>query len=148
MKIPAVRLAGALLLVVVAFTVTAHAQVPYNQGTVTRVVLLSIVPGHSDALYADLKKNAVSLWEAEKNAGLIVNYSLFLNETSSGPNDWDIGYTITYKNMAALDGLPDKVYELRMKHYGTKEDEQKVIEKRVENAKVVSSTLLRDITLR
>ena len=144
----AVRLAGALLLALVAFTVTARAQVPYNQGPVTRVVLLSVVPGHSDALFADLKKNIVPLWEAEKKAGLILNYSIFLNQTSSGSNDWDIGYTITYKDMAALDGLPDKVYELRMKQYGSKEGEQKVIEKRVENAKLVNTNLLRDITLR
>ena len=144
----AVRLAGALLLALVASTLTARAQVPYTQGTVTRVVLLSVIPGHSDAFFADLKKNVVPLWEAEKGAGLIVDYSLFLNETSSGPNDWSIGYTITYKNMAALDGLPDKVYGLRMKQYGSKEDEQKVIEKRVENAKLFSSSLLRDITLR
>lgn len=65
-----------------------------------------------------------------------------------GSNDWDVGYTLTYKNMAALDGLPDKLYELRMKQYGSREDEQKVIEKRVENAKVVRSSLLRGITLR
>ena len=143
-----VHLAVALLLALVASTTTTRAQVPYNQGTVTRVVLLSIIPGHSDALFADLKKNVVPLWEAEKSAGLILDYSLFLNQTASGPEDWDVGYTLTYKNMAALDGLPDKLYELRMKQYGSKEDEQKVIEKRVENAKVVSSSLLRDITLR
>ncbi len=142
------RLAGVLLLAPVSFSVTAHARVPYTQGTVTRVVLLSIVPGHSDALFADLKKNVVPLWEAEKKAGLILDYSFFLNQTASGPDGWDIGYTLTYKNMAALDGLPDKVYEMRMKQYGSKEDEQQVIEKRVENAKIVSSSLLRDITLR
>ncbi len=143
-----VSLAVALLLALVASATTARAQVPYNQGTVTRVVLLSIIPGHSDALFADLKKNAVPLWEKEKSAGLILDYTLFLNQTASGPEDWDVGYTLTYKNMAAFDGLPDKLYELRMKQYGSKEDEQKVIEKRVENAKVVSSSLLRDITLR
>jgi len=148
MKKTAMSLAGALLLALLATPVTTRAQVPYEQGTVTRVVLLSITPGHSDALFADLKKNAIPLWESEKSAGLILNYSLFLNETSSGSNEWDVGYTITYKNMAALDGLPDKVYELRMKHYGSKEDEQKVVDKRVENAKLVSSSLLRDITLR
>jgi hypothetical protein len=145
---PAARLAGALLLVLVASTFTARAQVPFNQGPVTRVVLINILPGHSDAFFADLKKNVVPLWEAEKKAGLIVDYSLFLNQVPSGSNDWDFGYTLTYKNMAALDGLPDKVYELRMKQYGSKDDEQKVIEKRVENAKIFSSSLLRDITLR
>ncbi len=66
----------------------------------------------------------------------------------SGPDDWDLGYTITYKNMAALDGLPDKVYELRMKQYGDHASEQKVIDKRVENAHVVTSNLIRGITLR
>ena len=144
----AIRLAGALLLALGASTAISHAQVPYKQGTVTRVVLLSTIPGHSNAFFADLKKNIVPLWEAEKKAGLILDYSLFINQTSSGANDWDIGYTLTYKNMAALDGLPDKLYELRMKQYGSKEDEQKVIEKRVDNVKVVSSNLLRDITLR
>lgn len=139
-------IAGALLLALISATVTARAQVPYSQGTVTRVVLLSTIPGHSDAFYADLKKNIVLLWEAEKSAGLILNSSLFVNETSSAPNDRNIGYTLTSKNMAALDGLPDKVCELRMKQYGSKEDEQKVIEKRVDNLKVVSSSLLREIT--
>src|ERR1700751_5023019 len=94
-----------------------------------------------------LKEKCRSAVGTEKKAGLIDDYSLFLNQTSSGSNDWDIGFTITYKNMAPLDGLPDKVYELRMKQYGSKEDERKVIEKRVENAKVVSTNLLRDITL-
>ena len=145
---PAVRLAGALLLAFVASTFTVHAQVPYSQGNVTRVVLINITPGKSDALFADLKKNAVPLWEAEKSAGLIVDYNLFLNQTASSIEDWDLGYTLTYKNMAALDNLPDKVYELRMKHYGSKEDEQKVIEKRVDTGKVVASYLIRDITLR
>jgi hypothetical protein len=50
--------------------------------------------------------------------------------------------------MAALDGLPDKVWDIRMKQYGDSAAEQKVIDKRVENAHVVSSMLLRDITLR
>jgi hypothetical protein len=56
--------------------------------------------------------------------------------------------SLTYKNMAALDGLPDKVWDIRMKQYGDSAAEQKVIDKRVENAHVVSSMLLRDITLR
>jgi hypothetical protein len=125
----------------------APAQVPYNEGTVTRVILLKIVPGHADAVYADFKKNIVPIWESEKSAGLIVDYGMFLNTTTSEP-DWDFGYTLTYKNMGALDGLGDKVWGIRMKQYGDHSAEQKVIEKRVENAHVVTSSLLRNITLR
>jgi hypothetical protein len=126
----------------------AVAQVPYIEGPVSRVVLVKILPGHFNAFMDDLKKNIVPIWEAEKSAGLIQSYDMWLNLTSSGPEDWDFGYSLTYKNMAALDGLPDKVYGLRMKQYGDKEAEQKVIDKRVENVKVVGSMLTRGITLR
>ncbi len=113
-----------------------------------RVVLLHIKPGHFNALMADFKQNIVPIWESEKSAGLIISYEMLLNTTSSGPDDWDLGYSIVYKNMAALDGLADKVYDIRMKQYGDTTAEQKVIDKRVENAHVVSSMILRDITLR
>src|ERR1700756_4418155 len=126
----------------------AAAQVPYNEGPVSRVVLIHILPGHFNAFMDDLKKNSVPLWEAQKSAGLIQGYDMWLNLTKSGVDDWDFGYSLTYKNMAALDGLPDKVYDLRMKQYGSKDSEQKVIDKRVENVRVVGSMLTRGITLR
>jgi hypothetical protein len=127
---------------------TVKAQVPYNEGPVERVVLLKIVPGHFDAFMADMKTNVEPIWKAEKAAGLIQDYQIFLNTTSSSPEDWDLGFSIVMKNMAALDGLADKLYDVRMKQYGSRDAEQKVIDKRVENAHVVSSMLLRDITLR
>jgi len=119
----------------------ATAQVPYKEGAVERVVLLRITPGHFDAFMADIKKNVIPIWEAEKASGLITDYQMFLNTTRSGADDWDLGYSLLYKNMAALDGLPDKVFDLRMKQYGDQAAEQKVIDKRVENAHVVSSYL-------
>ena len=126
----------------------ASAQVPYAEGTVQRIVHVHILPGHAAAFYADFKANSIPLFEAEKSAGLIVSYRTFTNLQASGPEDWDFGYAIVYANMAALDGLPDKVYDLRMKHYGDHQAEQKVIDKRVENARLVSTYLIRDVTLR
>jgi hypothetical protein len=143
-----VRFAVAVLFFSLVTLSMAAAQVQYNEGAVERVVLIRVVPGHFDAFMADLKNNVVPIWEAEKKSGLIRDYQMFLNSTRSGPDDWDFGYSLSYKNMAALDGLADKVYDLRMKQYGDKTAEQKVIDKRVENAHVVSSMLLRDITLR
>jgi hypothetical protein len=138
----------AVLGISLAVATVAQAQVAYNEGTVNRVVLISIAPGHFSAFIADMKKNIIPIWESEKSSGLIIDYHIFLNTTSNGPEDWDVGYELTYKNMAALDGLPDKVYDLRMKQYGDKTKEQKVIDQRVENAHIVSSMLVRDITLR
>ena len=126
----------------------ASAQVPYNEGNVERIVLLHVLPGHAAAVMTDLKKNVVPIWEAEKNAGLIIGYHIFLNTTQSGLDDWSIGYSVVYKNMAALDGLADKVYDIRMKQYGNQTAEQKVFDKRAEDAHVVSSMVLREITMR
>jgi hypothetical protein len=144
----AIHFASAALCFSLAALSTTAAQVQYNEGPVERVVLIHILPGHFSAFMDDLKKNVVPIWDAEKASGLIQGYEMFLNTTSSSPDDWDLGFSLTYKNMAALDGLADKVYDLRMKQYGDKTAEQKVIDKRVENARVVSSMLLRDITLR
>jgi hypothetical protein len=141
-------LAVAVLCLTLLTLTTASAQVPYTEGAVDRVVLIHILPGHFDAFMADIKANVIPIWEAQKKAGLIQNYATFLNTTRSSGDEWDFGYELTYKNMAALDGLPDKVYEMRMKQYGSSSAEQKVIDKRVENARVVSSYLSRDITLR
>ena len=142
------RLAVVVLCLSLLGVSTAVAQVPYTEGNVDRVVLIHVLPGHFDAFMADIKANVIPIWEAQKKAGLILNYATFLNTTRSSSDEWDFGYELTYKNMAALDGLPDKVYEMRMKQYGSPLAEQKVIDKRVENAHVVSSYLLRDITLR
>lgn len=144
----AIRLAVALLCLSMVGVSTAAAQVKYNEGAVERIVLLHIMPGHFDAFMSDLKANVLPIWENEKSSGLIQGYQMFLNTTRSGPDDWDFGYALVYKNMAQLDGLADKVYSLRMKQYGSESAEQKVIDKRVENAHVVSSNLIRDITMR
>ena len=124
------------------------AQDQYTEGGVTRVTLVQILPGHFNAFMDDLKTNIKPIWDAEKKAGLIENYSIFLNTTKANPEDWDIGFTLSYKNFAALDGLAQKVLDLRMKQYGDKSKEQQVIDKRVQNGRVVASILTRDITLK
>jgi hypothetical protein len=144
----AILFATALVALSLAAAPAAHAQVPYSEGTVERVVRVHILPGHAAAFYADFKANSIPLFEAEKSTGLIVSYRTFLNQTANSTDDWDFGYAIVYQNMAALDGLADKIYPLRMKHYGDQNAEQKVLDKRYENAHLVSSFLIRDITLR
>jgi len=57
-------------------------------------------------------------------------------------------FCLSYKNFAALDGLAQKVLDLRMKQYGDKTKEQQVIDKRVQNVRVVASILTRDISLK
>ena len=124
------------------------AQDQYNEGTVERVTLLRLLPGHFDAFWADVKNNVEPIYKAEQSQGLIEGYQFFLNQTKGSPEDWDVGIALTYKNMAALDGLGMKVLDLRMKQYGDRSKEQQVVDKRVENARVVSSYLIRNVALK
>ena len=124
------------------------AQDQYTEGTVERVILVRVLPGHGNAWWGDVKNNLQPLWNAEKASGLIEGYQLFLNTTKANPDDWDVGIAITYKNMAALDGLGMKVFDLRMKQFGDKSKEQQVIDKRVENVHTVASYLIRNVTVK
>lgn len=144
----AVRLTMGLLLLSFVLLASGAAQDQYTEGPVSRVTLVHILPGHFNAFMEDLKTNIKPIWEAEKSSGLIDSYSIFLNQTKSSIDDWDIGFVLTYKNFAALDGLGMKVLDLRMKQYGNKNKEQQAIDKRVENGRAVASYLIRDITLK
>ena len=143
-----VRLAVGSLCLSLAFLATAVAQDQYTEGTVERVILLHILPGHFNAAMEDLKKNLQPICEAEKSSGLIEGYQIFFNQTKASPEDWDTGISLTYKNMAALDGLGMKILDLRMKQYGDKSKEQHVINQRVENMQTVASYLIRNVTLK
>src|SRR5271165_5940325 len=120
----AVRLVLGLLSLSLLLLATGAAQDQYTEGPVSRVTLLHILPGRFNAFMDDLKTNIKPIWDAEKSAGLIESYGIFLNQTKNGIDDWDIGFILTYKNFAALDGLGVKVLELRMKQYGNKTKEQ------------------------
>ena len=144
----AIRFAVALSCLSLLSAATAVAQDQYTEGGVTRVTLVQILPGHFNAYMDDLKTNLKPIWDAEKKAGLIEDYNIFLNATKANPDDWDIGFAFSYKNFAAIDGLSQKVLDLRMKQYGDKNKEQQVVDKRVQNARTVSSVLTREITLK
>ena len=144
----AIRLAVAVLCLSLLSVATVVAQDQYTEGGVTRVTLVQILPGHFNAFMDDLKTNIKPIWDAEKKAGLIEGYSIFLNTSRANPDDWDIGFTLSYKNFAALDGLAQKVLDLRMNHYGDKSKEQQVVDKRVQNGRLIASILTRDITMK
>src|ERR1700686_3621326 len=143
-----IRFAVAALCLSQLSVASAVAQDQYTEGGVTRVTLVQILPGHFNAFMDDLKNNIKPIWDAQKKAGLIEGYNIFLNTTRANPDDWDIGFAISYKNCAALDGLAQKVLDLRMRQYGDKNKEQQVVDKRVQNGRTVTSVLTREITLK
>ena len=130
------------------FVAAAAAQEHYTEGPVWRVTLVRVKPAQMDAYLTSLHQATKPLLEEEKRTGAIIDYKIFLKETNSSPQDWDVALAVEYKNHAAMDGLTAKGEAVRDKIMGGKQQAQQVAEKRQEIREVVSSELLQEIMLK
>jgi hypothetical protein len=124
------------------------AQEHYTEGPVWRVTLIRVKPTHMDDYLSSLQKTTKAVYDENKKQGTIVDYKVFLKETKSSLQDWDICIAVEYKNHAALDGLSLKNEALRDKILGGKATAQQLSEKREEIREIVSSDLMEEIFLK
>ena len=124
------------------------AQEHYTEGPVWRITFYKIKPNQQDAYFTSIRQKAKPFLDQMKQQGLILDYKNYLNETSSGPKDWDLALALEYRNFAALDGLTAKTEALRDKVFGSKESAQQVGQQRVEMREEVGSILVREVTFK
>jgi hypothetical protein len=132
-----------LLLIVGALPVLA--QENFTEGRVSRIVLLRINPGKGTDFWADVRQNAKPIFEEYKKQGVIVDYGFFTKATTENAEDWNVGYALDYANYAAIDGLAARTDPITLKFYGSREARTAAGIKRTENAKLVSSFLIRRV---
>ena len=130
------------------FTPALLAQENYSEGPVWRVSLIRVKPNHMDEYLTSLRQSSKPFLEEEKRQGLIMDYKIFIKETKSNPQDWDLCLAIEFKNHAALDGLGGKVEAIRDKVLGGKQEAHQLGEKREEIREIISDELLREIYLK
>jgi hypothetical protein len=130
------------------FALQAFAQEHYTEGPIWQVTLIRVKPTQFDAYLTSLRANTKTIYDEMKKEALILDYKVFLNTTKHDPQDWDIAIGVQYKNFAALDGLTAKGETVRDKILGSKQAAQQIGEKRVEMREIVSTMLLREVTLK
>jgi hypothetical protein len=130
------------------FALQAFAQEHYTEGPIWQVTLIRVAPTKMDAYLTTLQANTKTIYDEMKKENLILDYKVFLNTTKHDPQDWDIAIGLQYKNFGALDGLTTKGETIRDKILGSKQAAQQLGEKRVEMREIVSTMLLREVTLR
>ena len=150
------RIALALGLVLVSVVPSLQAQTPTpgpaaamgntTPGTVTRVVLLRIKPGQTDAFWDDVRRNTKPIFEEYKRRGILVDYGYFTKATWDGPTDWDVGFTLTYSNWGALDNLGQRTDPVTIGHYGSVERRTAAQAARINTSEVAQSFLIRQQT--
>jgi hypothetical protein len=138
---------GPILLACLASAAVAQSR-PYTEGNVLSVSYLRIKPGMFDKYMQYLDTDYKTLLEAQKKQGLVLDYGVYTSPQQD-EKDWNMVLTVTYKNMAALDGLRDKVQPL-VKTTLNKTPEQSAQESIERGAMrdAVGSRLLRQLILK
>jgi hypothetical protein len=136
------------ILCLLGLAAPAAAQEHYTEGPVWRVNYLNVKPGKFQETLKDLRANFSKVGAQAKAQGLILDYKVFLNATSTGPDDWDIATATLYKGYGAIDGLAGKMDPITLKHYGNAEARTQAGAKRVDLWTTVSSVLGREIVLK
>jgi hypothetical protein len=142
------RYTASALGLVLLFALQAFAQEHYTEGPIWQVTLIRVKPTQFDAYLTSLRANTKTIYDEMKKEALILDYKVFLNTTKHDPQDWDIAIGVQYKNFAALDGLTAKGETIRDKILGSKQAAQQIGEKRVDMREIVSTMLLREVTLK
>ena len=86
----------------IAATALADEGRVYQEGPVIEVSYIRTKPGKFDDYMKFLATTYRTLMEANKKAGLILDYNIY-SATPRSPQDPDLLLTTTYPNMAALD---------------------------------------------
>jgi hypothetical protein len=142
------RFALVLLVLLVTLGPPAHSQEHFTLGPVQRIILLDIKPGKGSEFWTDLRQNVRPLYDEYKRQGLIQDYSVGLKTTAEGPQDWDVALILTFKNWAALDVFATKGDSVSMRYYGSYGKRSEAGAKRSDAGTVISSFLVREVTLK
>jgi hypothetical protein len=108
MKKVMLALVLAAVFVVTANVSSAMSDRPYTDGPVSDVTFIRTKPGMFDEYMKWVSTTLKATLEEGKKAGFLVGYKIFSVEPRN-PGDPDIIISMTYPNMAALDGLDDKM---------------------------------------
>ena len=116
---------------------------PYTDGNVTEVTFIRTKPGMFDAYMAWLGGERKKEVDAQKKAGIIIGYTVYVAQPHT-PQDADIILTVTYKNWAALDGLADKMDVIDKQIWGSTEGANKAAISREEMRTVLGSDTMQE----
>ena len=144
------RALGALagLLAFVALTGAAQAaDRPYTEGPVSMVSSIRTEPGMFDTYMRYLGTTYKQLMEEQKKAGIVLDYAVY-QTTPRGPDDPNLYLVVTYKNMAAMDGLADRTDAIQEKLIGNQEQRDAAMVARGKMRTQLGAEMIRQLVLK
>jgi hypothetical protein len=125
----------------------AAEEVPYTEGSVFEIAFIRTLPGGFDAYMKFLQTEWKPVNEAAKKEGLILSYEVGVSQPAN-KDDWDVMLVIEYKNMAALDGLDEKMRDVSEKVAGTSAKQEERSKDRNKIRDIIGTKLVRQLKLK
>jgi hypothetical protein len=119
----------------------------YTEGPVVIVSFIRTEPGMFDEYLRYLASTYKHVMEENKKQGSIVDYAIY-QATPRTPQDADLILTVTYKNMAALDGLQARVDPIAKKVFGSLAQAASASAERGKMRKEIGSQVVRQLILK
>lgn len=126
---------------------TKSSGAPYTEGPVWTLTMVRTKSGLGDDYLRQISGTVKPVYEAEKNQKLILDYKI-LQGDAMGPNDANIVIMVEYANMAALDGLRDKMDPIIEKVMGNEDQRRTTAVKRLDIREILGTKTMREITLK
>jgi hypothetical protein len=121
--------------------------IPYTEGSVWAMSMSRVTSGRGDDYYNDLRASVKRQLDEAKRQGLVLSYKV-ISTNATNPTDWNMLLMVEYKNMAALDGLREKMDPIATRTVGSPEERRERALKRNEIREVIGTKLGREIILR
>jgi quinol monooxygenase YgiN len=120
---------------------------PYSEGPVSVVTSIRTEPGMYETYMKYLSTTYKQMMEESKKAGTIVDYRVYTTSPRSA-DDPNMYLVVTYKDMAALDGLSDKMDAVQQKLIGSQEVRDQQMIERGKMRTIVGSEMIREQVLK
>jgi hypothetical protein len=125
----------------------AGSNAPYIEGPVWTLTMIKTKTGLSDDYIKQITGTVKPVYDEEKKQKIILDYKI-LEGDAMGPQDFNILILVEYPNMAALDGLRDKMDPIVEKVMGPEDQRRATAVKRLDVREILGTKTMREITLK
>ena len=120
---------------------------PYIEGPVWTLTMIKTKTGFDDDYFRQISGTVKPIYDEEKKQKIILDYKILMGD-SHNRDESNIIIMVQYANMAALDGLRDKMDPLVEKVMGNEDQRRATAVKRLDIREILGTRTMREITLK
>jgi hypothetical protein len=127
-----------------ATTSLSQSDAPYVEGPVWEISMIKAKYGLEDDYFKNVRATLKPPLDEAKKQKIILDYKILFGEIAN-PQDYNVLLLVEFRNMAAFDGLRDKLGPIFAKAAGSAEHQTQIQVKRLDVREVMGEKVMREI---